>query len=387
MNIPIPFPIKSPRPIAARLMPSRAGSKGLVTNASNTAPNARPPPPISKMRFSRWSRVRSTARGRGEGSIPRPPGALPSCRARRRDTVLLRPCPRRFRDWNRVRTNRSRQVLVDEGVVDPGAERPANERHSGRHPEVEVLARNRVRAIPDDEPPDPRTEVTRGIQGRHLDRGKQADQGGNDEADRDRRQVGRRGHTVFNDAEDADHQDRGDDDLGSGAPPPGILGQVIAGVTDQPRVRPIRPEDQPARHAVRVAAHDLVGGLVVDDDPVPDKRNANRRDERADELRTDVARYLRPWETAAPREAQRNRRVQMRPGNRAARIDGEGDREPPEKSRPQQAGLEAIAACPRYGEGDEAIAEKNQNEGSQHFGQVLFSPAFGYRHYFLLSIN
>src|SRR6267143_6006012 len=74
----------------------------------------------------------------------------------------------------------------------------------------------------------------------------------------------------------------------------------------------------------------------------------------------------------------------MRAGNRAARIDGEGDREPPEKSRPQQAGLEAVAPCPRHGEGDEAVAEENQNECSQHFGQVLFSPAFGYCHYFLL---
>src|SRR6267378_2817609 len=84
------------------------------------------------------------------------------------------------------------------------------------------------------------------------------------------------------------------------------------------------------------------------------------------------------------RQGQRDRGVQMRAGHRAARIDGQGDREPPEKSRCQQTGLEAIAACPRDGEGDEAVAEENQNECSQHFGQVFLSPAFGYCHYFLL---
>src|SRR6202165_2581763 len=386
MNIPIPFPMSSPRPIAARLMPSSFGSKGFVTSASSTAPKARPPPPISRMRFSRWRGVRVTARGRGEGSIPRPPGALPSCRARRRDTILLRPRPRRFRNRNGVRTNRSRQVLVDERVVDPRAKRSANQWHPGRYPEVEVLTRDGVRAVPDEQPPDAWPEVTRRIQGCHLDRGKQPDEGSHDETDRDRRQVGRRRHTVLDDAEDADHQDRGDDDLGSGATPPGILCQVIALIADQSWVGPVGPEDQPARHPDRVASNDVVGILVGDDDPVPHERHANGRDERADQLGTDVPRHLRPGETTAPGQGQGDRRVQMCAGNRAARIDGEGDREAPEKSRPQQAGLEAVPACPRHSEGDEAVAQENQNECSQHFGQVLFSPAFGYRHcFFLLS--
>src|SRR4029077_2911724 len=74
----------------------------------------------------------------------------------------------------------------------------------------------------------------------------------------------------------------------------------------------------------------------------------------------------------------------MRAGYGAARVDGEGDREPPEKSRPQQTGQEARPACSSDRKGDKAIAEENQNECSQHFGQVLFSPAFGYCHYFLL---
>src|ERR1700682_1337233 len=180
MNIPIPFPLSSPRPIAARLMPRRLGSKACVPSASSPAPKARPPPPISRMRFSRWRGVRVTARGRGEGSIPRPPGALPSCRLSRRDTILLRPRPRRFHDRNGVRTNGSRQVLVDEGVIDPRAERSADQWHPGRHPQVEVLTWDGVRAVSDAQPPDARTAVTRGVQGRHFDRSKQADQGGHD---------------------------------------------------------------------------------------------------------------------------------------------------------------------------------------------------------------
>src|SRR5713101_2460648 len=164
MNLPSPFPIRSPRPIAARFRPSLPGLKGGVSRASSTAPMPRPPPPISRMRFSRWRGVRGTAaRGRGEGSIPRPPGALPSCRTRRRDTILLGPRPRRFRYLDCVRTNWSRQVLVDESVIDPRAERSADERHPGRYPEVEVLTRDRVRAVPDEQPPDPRTQVTRWI--------------------------------------------------------------------------------------------------------------------------------------------------------------------------------------------------------------------------------
>src|SRR6202165_3664854 len=233
MNIPIPFPMSSPRPMAARLMPSTFGSKGFVTSASSTAAKAMPPPPISRMRFSRWRGVRATARGRGEGSIPRPPGALPSCRLSRRDTILLRPRPRRFRDRNGVRTHGSRQVLMDEEVVDPRAERSADEWHPGRHPEVEGLTRDGVGAVPDDQAPDPWPEVTRRIQGPQLARSKEADEGAHDKTDRDWRQVSRRRHTVLDDAEDADHQDRGDHDFGSGAPPPGILRQVIGAARER----------------------------------------------------------------------------------------------------------------------------------------------------------
>src|SRR3981189_172361 len=66
------------------------------------------------------------------------------------------------------------------------------------------------------------------------------------------------------------------------------------------------------------------------------------------------------------RQARANRasRVRWGPGHSAGCVDGQGDREPPEKSRCQQTGLEAIAACPRHGEGDEAVAEENQNKRS-----------------------
>src|ERR1700694_4655723 len=386
-NIPIPFPISRPRPMASRLIPSATGSNRGASRASITAPKASPAPPINRMRFSRWRGVRATARGRGEGSIPRPPGALPICRLSRRDTVLLRPRPRRFRDRNSVRTNGSRQVLVDEHVVDPRAEGPANQRHPGRHQEVEVLTRDRIRAVPEEQPPDPRPEVTRRVQGRHLYRGKDADQGGHDEADRDRRQVGRRRDPVLDDAEDADHQDRGNDDLGSGASPPGILRQVITLVTDEPRVRPVGPEDQPAQDPVIAASRDLVGGLVRDDDPVPHEGHADGCEERPDNLGADVPRHLRPWETTAPGQRQRDGGVQVCAGNGARWVDGAGDREPPEKSRRQQAGLEAVPTGARYRKGDEAVAEKNQKECSQHFGQVFLSPAFGYRHSFLLPFD
>src|ERR1700674_629520 len=390
-NIPIPFPISRPRPMASRLIPSATGSNRGASRASITAPKASPAPPINRMRFSRWRGVRATARGRGEGSIPRPPGALPICRLSRRDTVLLRPRPRRFRDRNSVRTNGSRQVLVDEHVVDPRAEGPANQRHPGRHQEVEVLTRDRIRAVPEEQPPDPRPEVTRRVQGRHLYRGKDADQGGHDEADRDRRQVGRRRDPVLDDAEDADHQDRGNDDLGSGASPPGILRQVIGArerrmtrIPDQPRVRPVRPEDQPAQDAVIAASRDFVGSLVRDDHPVPHEGHADGRDERADELRADVPRHLRPRKTTPPGQRQRDRGVQMRPRNRAGRVDGERDRETPEESRSQQAGPEANPAGARRRIGDEAVAEENQKDRPQDFAQVFLSPAFGYRHSFLL---
>src|SRR5216683_3252830 len=179
MNRPIPFPISSPSPMARRLIPSSTGLKGGVSTASSTAPMARPPPPISRMRFSRWRGVRGTAaRGRGERSIPRPPGALPSCRLSRRDTILLRPRPRRFRYLLRnVRTDGSRQVLVHHEVVDVSAQWAADQWHQGRDPDVEVRPGDCVRAVANQQHPEPRPEVTSRVQGRHLDRRKEPDQG------------------------------------------------------------------------------------------------------------------------------------------------------------------------------------------------------------------
>src|ERR1700732_1765165 len=70
----------------------------------------------------------------------------------------------------------------------------------------------------------------------------------------------------------------------------------------------------------------------------------------------------------------------MGTGHCPARVDREGDREPPEKSCAQQSGFEAVPTGARDRKGDKAVAEENQNECSQHFCQVFLSPAFGYRH-------
>src|SRR2546430_7207674 len=358
-NLPIPFPISSPRPIAARLIPSAIGLKGGDSRASSTAPAAMPLPPSSRMRFSRWVGVRA-ARGRGGGSIPRPTGAFPSCRLSRRDTVLLRPRPRRLGYLRGVRTNGSRQVLVDEPVVDPCTEKRANEREHRGDDDVEIRPRDRVRSVPDQQHPDARTEVTRGVQRCHLDRGKQADQSCHDEADRDRRQVGRRRHPILDNSEDADQQDRRDDDLGCDTAPHRILHRDgISGIPDEPRVGPVGREDEPAQDPVSAASDDMAGLLRLQDDPVPDQADGRSREKRAKQLGADVARHLRPWETTTPGQGHRYRRVNMCAGNGPARIDGERDRRSPEHSRREQASLEAVPACPRHGEGDETITEEN----------------------------
>src|ERR1700736_4920316 len=124
-------------------------------------------------------------------------------------------------------------------------------------------------------------------------------------------------------------------------------------------MRPVRPEDQPAQDAVIAAARDLVRSLERDDEPVPYEGHADGCDERPDELRADVPRYLRPWETTAPGQRQRDGRVQVRAGHGAGRVDGEHNREAPEESCAQQAGLEAVPTGARLRIGDKAVAQEN----------------------------
>src|ERR1700682_396845 len=80
---------------------------------------------------------------------------------------------------------------------------------------------------------------------------------------------------------------------------------------------------------------------------------------RPDEGRADVPRYLRPWETTAPGQRQRDGRVQVRAGHGAGRVDGEHNREAPEESCAQQAGLEAVPTGARLRIGDKAVAQEN----------------------------
>src|SRR5207244_13270010 len=167
MNLPMPFPISSPSAMAARLIASVPGSKRGANTASITAPIAKPPPPISRMRLSRSSRER--ARRTGGAFAPRPSRALPICRFSWRDTLPLRACPRGFRYLLRhVRTDRDRQMLVHHEVVDPGAQRATDQRHKGRDPYVEVRPRDGVGAVADHEHPEPGPEVTRRVQRCHL---------------------------------------------------------------------------------------------------------------------------------------------------------------------------------------------------------------------------
>src|SRR6266550_8523660 len=148
-------------------------------------------------------------------------------------------------------------------------------------------------------------------------------------------------------------------------------------MADQQRVRPVRGKDEPAFDPVRATTVDyrLGGVLVVVDEPIPDKRDAGRSQERADDLGPDVARHLRPWETTTPGQGHRYGRVQMSARDRAARVDRKRDRESPEESRRQQAGQEAVRAA-GDGIGDEAIAQEDQDEHSEDLPQILFSPAF-----------
>src|SRR5438132_1729464 len=215
-NMPMPFPISSPSAMAARLNASNPPSKRGASSASITAPIASPPPPISRMRFSRCARVRGRARWAGEGFAPRSPWALPICRFSWRDTFLSRACPRRLgrRHFRHVRTDRDGQVLVDDEVVNPGAEHSTDKRHQGRDPNVEVRPGDRVRAVADQQHPDPRPEVAGRVQRSHFDRGEEPDQCRHDDADRQRRHIGGRRYPVFDDPEDRNHQDCRDQDLG-----------------------------------------------------------------------------------------------------------------------------------------------------------------------------
>src|SRR5437588_3717320 len=383
-NMPMPFPISSPSAMAARLIASFPPSKWGANTASITAPIASPPPPISRMRFSRSARERGRARGAGEGFVPRSPWALPICRFSWREMLPSSECSRPLcrRRPRHGRSDRHGQVLVHDEVVNPGAERSADQRHQGRDPDVAVGSRHRVRAIPDDEHPEPRPEVAGRIQRRHLDRREKPDQRRNHAADRHGRHAGRRRDPVFDDPEARDHQDRRDDDLSAGTDPPGILLQSRGVMADQQRMRPVRGEDEPALDAVRAAPVDYRLGrvLVVVDQPVPDEGDAGRCKERPDDLGADVARQLRPGEPTPPGQGQCHRRVEMSARDRAAGVDREGDRKSPEKSRGQQPGQEAVLAA-RHRIRNEAVAEKNEDEDAEHLAHVLFSPAFfRYRH-------
>src|SRR5205823_9471946 len=239
-NMPMPFPISSRSAVATRLIASIPPSNRGASTASITAPIASPPPPISRMRFSRCSRERGRARRAGEGFVPRSPWALPICRFSWRDTSPSRAGPRPFlrRHFRHVRPNRDRQVLVHDHVVDVRSERSTDQRHQRRNPDVEVGTWNRVRAVPDDQHPEPWPELTGRVQGCHLDRREQSDQRRHDDADRQWGDVRGRRNPVFDDPEDRDHQDRRDDDLGAGSDPPRILLQRGGIMADQQRMRP-----------------------------------------------------------------------------------------------------------------------------------------------------
>src|SRR5881398_2815709 len=174
-NMPMPFPISSPTAMATRLIASIPPSNRGASTASITAPIASPPPPISRIRFSRCSRERGRARRAGEGFVPRSPWALPICRFSWRDTFPSRAGPRPFLRRH-VRPDRDRQVLVHDHVVDVRSERSTDQRHQRRNPDVEVGPRDRVRTVSDHEHPEPRSEVTGRIQGRHFNRREQSDQ-------------------------------------------------------------------------------------------------------------------------------------------------------------------------------------------------------------------
>src|SRR5713101_4553324 len=188
MNLPIPFPISSPSPMATRLMISEPASKRRASNATSTAPTANPLPPISRMRFSRSSRERVRG-GRADEAIgPRPPFVLLSCRfsCREEDIELAaRSRPLRHR-LGHVRTDRDGQVLVYHKVVDPGAQRATDQRHQGRDPDVEVRPGDGVRAVADQQHPEPGPEVTGRVQGGHLDRREEPDERRHDDTDRQR---------------------------------------------------------------------------------------------------------------------------------------------------------------------------------------------------------
>src|SRR5437870_12240495 len=145
---------------------------------------------------------------------------------------------------------------------------------------------------------------------------------------------------------------------------------------------PVRGKDEPTLDPVGTTTIDGItpSVLVVVDEPVPDEGDAGRSQERADDLGPDVAGHLRPWETATPGKGQRDSRVQLRPGDRPARADGERDRESPEESRCEQPGQAAVLAT-GHRIGDEAVPQAAEDNAAEHLAQVLFSPAFfGYRH-------
>src|SRR5713101_5153289 len=186
MNLPMPFPITNPTAIATRLIAS--ASKRRVRTASSTALIASPLPPMSRMRFSRSSRDRVRG-GRADEAIgPRPPFVLLSCRfsCREEDIELAaRSRPLRHR-LGHVRTDRDGQVLVYHKVVDPGAQRATDQRHQGRDPDVEVRPGDGVRAVADQQHPEPGPEVTGRVQGGHLDRREEPDERRHDDTDRQR---------------------------------------------------------------------------------------------------------------------------------------------------------------------------------------------------------
>ncbi len=122
----------------------------------------------------------------------------------------------------------------------------------------------------------------------------------------------------------------------------------------------------------------MVRALVGIDRTLVDGVDERRSDEGAQDLGADVAGNLAPGEPAPQGEGDRHRRIDVGPADPARHVDGEGDREAPSPAdeEPVAAGLEDLRAAARLvqardGHRDDAVAEADEDEGSDELGDEL----------------
>ncbi len=275
-------------------------------------------------------------------------------------------------DHARLRRLARLEDVADAEVVDRTGERRSDQGPDDRYPEVvvdiAVVARHRLAAPARDPREHPRSEVSGGVDG-------VAGVGAEGDADRhhdhahhERRQVGSDGHVeLIGHRPHEQSQEERPDDLVDQWP------QEVVEIGCRER----------GKRAVgglgcRGALDDVIHLVKVVDRVVVDQEHQGGPDEGAQHLRDPIAGNPAPRQLLADRGTQRDCGVDVRPGDPATDVDGEGDgqRPSPGDEEPITRGLEraggaAAGAHQSPEHRHHAVSEADQDESAEELRPIL----------------